>query len=131
MSAKGSAKASGVDEQKIITDPEAEAPTETAAEKEQRRAAQDYSRVEVNGQSSMRVKVRSPFRDYYDDQAFSVTAVNATGPFDILPKHHNFISLLSPCELMIRSVDQGDQKIRISGGVMHVKADQVIVFLDV
>jgi len=27
--------------------------------------------------------------------------------------------------------DKGDQKILISGGLMHVKADRVIVFLDV
>lgn len=132
MNADMPAKAPGVDEQKIIMESEAEAlPAETAAEKEQQRAAEEYSRVEANGQSSMRVKVRSPFRDYYDDQAFSVTAENATGPFDILPKHHNFISLLTPCELMIRSVHEGDQRIRISGGVMHVKADQVVIFLDV
>ena len=132
MSADRPAKAPNVDEQKVLTEVEPEAtPAETAAEKEQQRAVQDYSRTEANGQSSMRVKVRSPFRDYYDDQAFSVTAENATGPFDILPKHHNFISLLTPCEVTIRSVDEGDQRIRISGGIMHVKADQVVVFLDV
>ncbi len=132
MSADRPAKPLDVDDQKIIAESEATTqPAETAVEEDQKRAVQYYSRVEANGQSSMRVKVRSPFRDYYDSQAFSVTAENATGPFDILPKHHNFISLLSPCELMIRSVDEGDQRIRISGGFMHVKADQVIVFLDV
>ncbi|PIZ62794.1 hypothetical protein COY17_01895, partial [Candidatus Saccharibacteria bacterium CG_4_10_14_0_2_um_filter_52_9] len=61
----------------------------------------------------------------------SLTAVNDTGTFDILPQHHNFISLLAPCEMVIRTVKTGDQKIRISGGIMHVKADRVIVFLDV
>lgn len=79
----------------------------------------------------MRVKVYSPFRDYYNGEAFSISAVNATGPFDILPKHHNFISLLSTSELIVRPTTGGEQKIVISGGIMHVKADQVIVFLDV
>jgi len=32
---------------------------------------------------------------------------------------------------VVRTVSKGDQKIRISGGIMHVKADQIIVFLDV
>lgn len=103
----------------------------TRAEKEQRRAFTDFSRSKGQNKLSMRAKVYSPFRDYYDGPAFSVSAVNDTGPFDVLPKHHNFISLLSPCELMIRTVNSGDQKIIISGGIMHVKADQVIVFLDV
>lgn len=101
------------------------------AESEHTKAASEYNKVEANGQLSMNVKIHSPFRDYYDGQAFSLSAENATGPFDILPKHHSFISLLSPCEVTVRTVDKGDQKIRISGGIMHVKTDRVIVFLDV
>lgn len=78
----------------------------------------------------MHIKVYSPFKTYYDDDAQSISAVNATGPFDILPHHHNFMTLLSPCELQIRA-RRGDERIRISGGLMHVKADQVTVFLDI
>ncbi len=103
----------------------------TKSEKEQSKALEQYSKLEDNGQLSMLVKVYSPFRDYYEGQAFSLSAENATGPFDILAKHHNFISLLSPCEVVVRSVNKGEQRIRISGGIMHVKADRVIVFLDV
>ena len=105
--------------------------TETESEKEKSQAVQEFSHTEENGQLSMKVKVYSPFLDYYEGSAFSVTAENTTGPFDVLPKHHNFISLLSPCDLNIRTVRDGEQKIRISGGIMHVKADRVIVFLDV
>jgi F0F1-type ATP synthase epsilon subunit len=82
------------------------------------------------GAESMHVKVYSPFKVYFDDEAASITGENATGPFDILPRHHNFMTLLSPCELIIRD-KRGDQKIRISGGLMHVKADRVTVFLDI
>ncbi len=79
---------------------------------------------------TMHIKVYSPFKVYYDDEGDSISGQNATGPFDILPKHHNFMTLLSQGELIIRSF-RGDQKIRISGGLMHVKADQVTVFLDI
>lgn len=79
---------------------------------------------------SIRAKVYSPFKVYFDDEALSISAVNATGPFDILPRHHNFITLLLPCELLIRT-SRGDQKIRIGGGIMHVKSDKITVFLDV
>jgi hypothetical protein len=119
---------SSIDAPKIIGNQPA---TETAGDIEQRRAIKDYSRVKTDGRVSMNVKVSSPFRTYYDGPAFSVSAENATGPFDILPRHHNFISLLKPCNLVVRTVKKGDQKIHISGGVMHVKADRVIVFLDV
>lgn len=80
---------------------------------------------------TMHVQVRSPFHEYYNDEAFSISAENATGPFDILPRHHNFITLLNPGELMIRTPQKKEQRIRISGGIMHVKADKVAVFLDV
>ena len=118
---------SGVDEQKSLTQQTA---PETKTDKQQRRAAEQYSRNK-DGQAGMRVKVYAPFRDYFDGQALSISAENATGPFDILPRHHNFISLLTPCELVVRTAGQADQKIRISGGIMHVKADKVIVFLDI
>lgn len=84
----------------------------------------------ADGKRTMRVKVYSPFKVYFDDQGNSISAVNDTGPFDILPRHHNFMTLLSPCDVVIRT-DQKEVKIRISRGVMHVKADKVIVFLDV
>jgi F0F1-type ATP synthase epsilon subunit len=79
---------------------------------------------------TMHLKVYSPYKVYFDGEALSVSAESATGPFDILPKHHNFITLLEPCDVIVRT-SRGDQTIRISGGMMHVKADDVVVFLDV
>ena len=80
---------------------------------------------------SMHIRVHSPFRTYFDGSAYSISATNDTGPFDILPRHHNFITLLGAGDLVLRPVHGSDQTIRISGGIMHVKEDQVIVFLDV
>lgn len=120
----------GVDSHKII---DGQAEPQTQEDKEKSQAAADFNADGKggSGQLSMEVKVYSPFHDYYDGPAFSLSAENTTGPFDILPRHHNFISLLSPCEMVLRTVKNGDQRIRISGGIMHVKADKVTVFLDV
>ncbi len=82
--------------------------------------------------TAMRVVVQSSRKVFFDEAAVSISAVNATGAFDILPHHHNFITLLDPCELCIRRPGSDDeQRIKISGGLMHVKADLVTVFLDV
>lgn len=89
----------------------------------------DSGRQKVDGKS-MHVKVYAPFKVYYDDVANSISAINATGPFDILPKHHNFMTLLSEGDIIVRS-DNGEDKISINRGIMHVKADEVVVFLDV
>lgn len=82
------------------------------------------------GKQVLHIKVYSPYKMYFDEEANSITAVNRTGEFDVLPKHHNFISLLDPCELAIDSL-RGPVPIKISGGIMHVRGDNVVVFLDV
>ena len=79
---------------------------------------------------SMHVKVYAPFKVYFDGTANSISAVNDTGPFDILPKHHNFMTLLSTGDIIVRSTE-GEETIKITRGIMHVKADDVVVFLDV
>lgn len=103
----------------------------SAREDEKSVAVSELNEQLKNDQLTMDIKVYSPFKDYYEGKAFSVSAVNETGAFDVLPKHHNFITLLSSCDLVIRTTMKGQQIIQISGGIMHVKADKVIVFLDV
>jgi F0F1-type ATP synthase epsilon subunit len=78
----------------------------------------------------MWVKIYSPFRSYYDALANSISAVNMTGPFDILPGHHKFLTLVSSCDIEVSNAE-GEEKIKIEQGIMYVKEDRVIVFLDV
>ncbi len=79
----------------------------------------------------MHVKVYSPFHVYFDGEAVSISAENDTGTFDILGRHKNFLTLLRPGDVTVRTGRGDDEKIPISNGIMHVKADEVIVFLDV
>src|SRR6185369_17370897 len=89
-------------------------------------AAKEAQKAAANGKPTMHIKVYSPFKTYFDQDSYSISGENATGPFDILPHHHNFITLLGACELVIRPVltPPDEQHIRISGGLMHVKADK-------
>lgn len=124
-------QSSAVDEEKALGGQEAQ---ESLTEKEQDEAAKEYENEKEYGGETMHVRVASPFKEYFDGRAFSISSVNTTGPFDILPEHHNFISLLNACDLVVRSLIKNEQKaikISISGGIMHVKKDEVIVFLDV
>jgi F0F1-type ATP synthase epsilon subunit len=95
-------------------------------------AAKEAEKAATTGVPTVHIKVYSPFKTYYDEDSLSISAVNSTGPFDILPHHHNFITLLNAGELVVRPVSgQKEQRIRISGGLMHVKADKITIFLDV
>ncbi|MBX4199741.1 hypothetical protein KW789_02510 [Candidatus Saccharibacteria bacterium] len=80
---------------------------------------------------TMSVRVWAPFRVYYDGEANSISAKNATGEFDVLPHHKNFITLLSPCNIVVRINGKPDFLLPITRGIMHVKADKTIVFLDI
>lgn len=82
------------------------------------------------GNGKLHVKVYAPFKVYFDGEADSISAVNATGPFDILGKHHNFMTLLSAGDIVVRT-EKGEEKVKITRGIMHVKKDAIIVFLDV
>lgn len=86
---------------------------------------------EASAKPIMHVKVYAPFRTYFDGEASSVSAKNGTGDFDILPHHKNFITLLDPCKVIVRADGKPDFILPITKGIMHVKADQATVFLDV
>ena len=95
--------------------------------------AKEEKAAGASGKSLMHVKVYSPFKVYYDEESYSISGEDATGPFDILPRHHNFMALLDACVLLIKPVEgnERERKIRISGGLMHVKADKVTIFLNI
>ncbi|MES2630643.1 MAG: hypothetical protein V4611_01680 [Patescibacteria group bacterium] len=86
--------------------------------------------VKANGKPTIEVKVYAPFKVYFEGEAYSLSAVNATGPFDVLPKHHNFLCMLVPCTITIQSAN-GPQNIKVSRALMHVKSNRVVVFMDV
>jgi F0F1-type ATP synthase epsilon subunit len=97
---------------------------------EDKAAKPDAAPTDTNGKPVMGVKVYAPFKVYYEGEAYSLTAVNETGPFDILPHHHNFICMLLPCDLIVEA-PHGQQTIKIARALMHVKAEQVTIFVDV
>ena len=116
------------EEAKKTSDAQADTKGLTNVEQEaQGKAKKDEKPIDPG---KMRIKVYSPYQVYFDDQATSISAKNDTGPFDILARHHRFLTLLIPCELVI-AADKGEEKIKISRGIMYVKEDRVTVFLDV
>ena len=95
---------------------------------ETKKKADDKSELPDN---QFRLKVYSPFKVYFDGIVQSVSAVNETGPFDILAQHHNFVTLLKACDLSIIEQGKDKQILKIARGIMQVSADDVVVFLDV
>lgn len=79
---------------------------------------------------TLHVKVYSAADVFVDEDAYSVSAVNHTGPFDILPDHKNFITVLSPGDISVITPNK-TFTLPINHGVMHVRHDSVTVYVDV
>ncbi|RYF28776.1 MAG: hypothetical protein EOO17_04225 [Chloroflexi bacterium] len=94
-------------------------------------ADQSASEKVHSGKPTISVKVYAPFKVYFEGEAYSLSAVNATGPFDVLPKHHNFLCMLVPCELKIQTPDNGEKTIKLHRALMRVSTGHVSVFVDV
>lgn len=80
---------------------------------------------------TLQIKIYSPSKVYFNGPGYSLSAVNDTGPFDILAEHKNFISLLKPCDIRVRKPDNIDFVLPVTRGVVHVKQDKATVFLDI
>lgn len=79
---------------------------------------------------TLSVIARAPFTAYFEGEATSVSAINKVGDFDILPGHADFFSILVPCEIIIETTDKEPTKFEISNGIITVRDDQVMLFVN-
>jgi F0F1-type ATP synthase epsilon subunit len=80
-------------------------------------------------QVQLSVIARAPFQVYYEGPALAVSATNKVGPFDILPNHADFFSVLSPGDVTIETPGEPVQ-FQIHNGIITVRGNQVMLFAD-
>ena len=78
----------------------------------------------------LRVNLRSPYQNYFSGSATSVTAINRLGPFDILPNHTPFFSLLVSGVVTVQTASER-LEFKIQNGIIRTKNNQVDVFLNI
>lgn len=77
----------------------------------------------------LNVIARSPFNVYFEGRAEVLSARNRIGPFDILPEHADFFSILRPCTVTIDSPDKDEQvSFEIQNGIITVRDNEVMLF---
>ncbi len=82
------------------------------------------------GYGQLTAKLYSQFHVYFEGGAESVTAQNDTGPFDILPGHANFFTLLTEGKVVIMSGGEPFEY-EVTRGVIQVYDNDVKVFVDI
>jgi len=77
------------------------------------------------------VIARAPFHVYYEGDAQAVSAANVVGQFDILPGHADFFSILEAGEVTIDTGNSEPIKFGISNGIVAVRNDEVMLFVNI
>ncbi len=77
----------------------------------------------------LNVIARAPFQVYYEGPAEVISAVNKVGPFDILPGHADFFSVLKPCEITIETA-KDPVVFPIQSGIVTVRDNEVMLFVN-
>lgn len=78
---------------------------------------------------SLTVIARAPFEVYYEGPAEAVSAKNKVGPFDILPGHADFFSMLLPGEVIIET-ENDPVSFQINNGIITVRDNEVMLFVN-
>lgn len=77
------------------------------------------------------VIARAPFHVYFEGEALAVSASNSVGPFDILPGHADFFSILDPCDVIIDTGTDDPMTFEITNGIAAVRNDEVMLFVNI
>lgn len=79
----------------------------------------------------LNVIARSPFNVYYEGPAQSLSASNRVGPFDILPGHADFFSVLNAGEIVIETQPNTEPvSFMVNNGIITVRDNEVLLFVD-
>lgn len=66
----------------------------------------------------------------YEGNAFSLSGVNETGPFSVLPQHANFITLIKG-KLIIDKDTKDEKEFQIDRGVLHVSMNKAVGYIGI
>ncbi len=78
---------------------------------------------------SLKVDIRNRKEQFFYGDAKTVSSVNDTGEFDILPQHANFVTLIKAYVLVDKNLPT-EKKFEVDNGVLAAKTDAVDVYLD-
>jgi F0F1-type ATP synthase epsilon subunit len=79
---------------------------------------------------SFHLLISNPERTFFDGNVVSLSSKNKSGPFDILPDHAHFISLLENQPVEVVDEQGKKQAFQVVRGLISAKENQVRVFVD-
>ncbi len=77
----------------------------------------------------LQVTVRERKGIVYAGSAEAVSGINDVGPFDVLPEHANFVSVIT--KELILHLDRRAQHVPFERGIMRVHANTIEVYVGI
>ncbi len=79
----------------------------------------------------MHVRISRATDTVWEGEVLSISAKNTEGPFDILPMHAHFISIIEENPIHLEKQDGTSAEYVFKRSVMHVKDDMVNIYADI
>ena len=79
----------------------------------------------------LQVVVATPDELIWEGKAESVSSENSAGPFDILPQHANFVTMIKGKPITIRTIGDGEKTFTYKNAVITVAKDKVSIYNDI
>ncbi len=79
---------------------------------------------------TLHVRINSPEKLIWEGEADSVTSENSAGPFDILPMHANFITLIKKKPINV-IFDKKPHVFNFSNSVIYAHGNKVLIYTNI
>lgn len=77
------------------------------------------------------VRIDSPEKTIWEGKAASVSGTNSQGPFDILPQHASFITIVEKTPLTVRTDNGEALKFSFDRCVIHTHKDAITIYTNI
>lgn len=75
------------------------------------------------------VVIKNRKKIFFDGKAKSITSLNVSGEFDILPQHANFVTLIKDYIYIDKGLPT-EQKLEIKTGLLAIRHNKLDIYLD-
>lgn len=75
------------------------------------------------------VRIMSPLERVFEEQVAALSAENSEGPFDILPDHARFMTLLSPKPITITGLDGSVKTFALKNALLFFEDDTAVIYV--
>lgn len=80
---------------------------------------------------TLHVRIVSPKGPIFQGEVLSVSSINSKGPFDILPLHANFVTLIENQPIKIRTPDKKSVAYTFPLAIVYARTDAVDIYTDI